>query len=168
MKRAVTAALAAGLNKLGLGRRAMGMIFSRMLNVSEEEAMGERGAAVARKMERLPLADAEGRLRAAVEGLLGERAQQRGFRAWLARKIQAAALRRVEAITLVQFRKEEAAHGGVDLILVRDELGGKIDGLAGGAVEAAGRKVTAVALAVVLLVAIGGAFAIREAFAHAA
>lgn len=168
MKRAVTAALAAGLNKLGLGRRAMGMIFGRLLDVSEEEALGERGRAAAKTLERLPLSDAEARLRRAVTSLVGERAQKTGFRAFIARKIQETALRQVEKVTLAQFRKENAEHGGVDLILVRDELGVKIDALAGSAVESAGRKVTFIALGAVLLVSLFGSLGIREMFARMA
>jgi len=167
LKRAVAAALVAGLKKLQLGRRALGMIFSRLLDVSEDDAMGERGASLAKKAERLPLAVAEARLAGVVNGLVGERAQKKGFRAAIARRIQASALRRVESLTLKQFRGQDAQHGGVDLILVRDELSERVDAMVAGAVQAASRKLTLVAISLVLLLCLGGAFGIKAAFAHA-
>jgi hypothetical protein len=164
VKRAVTTALAAGLERLGLGGRALKMMFERVLTVKDEEKMGERGAAAAQMAERVPLADAEARLEGAVKALLAERAQQRGVRAWFARKLQAAALQRVRALTLARFRSADAEYGGVDLIMVRDELGEKIDATLVGTLRAAATKVTLLALSLVLLVSLGGAFAIRTAF----
>jgi len=51
---------------------------------------------------------------------------------------------------------------------VRDELSEKVDAMVAGAVQAASRKVTLLALTIVLFVSIVGAFAIAEAFARAA
>lgn len=164
VKRAVTGALAHALVKLGLGERAMRMIFERMLGVHAEMAHGERGHHVAQKAERLPLREAEQRLRGVVDSLVAERAAKQGVRAFFARKIRDSALRRVEQITLAEFRKEDASHGGVDLVKVREDLGARIDSLAGDAVGAAAKKVTLLAIGGVLLLSIGGAFAIREIF----
>ncbi len=164
LKRTIATALTAGLERLGLGGRALRMIFDRLLAVREEDSMGERGAAGAKMLERVPLAEAEARLERAVENLLAERARQRGLRAWLARKLQAAALERVKSVTLARFRSADAEHGGVDLILVRDGLGDKVDAMLVDTMRAAATKVTALALSLVLLLSLGGAFAIRVAF----
>jgi len=164
VQRAVTTALSAGLERLGLGGRALKMIFERVLRVREEEQMGERGKAAAQVTERVPLAEAEARLERAVNGLLAERAGKRGVRAWFARKLQAAALERVRALTLARFRSADAEYGGVDLIMVRDQLGEKIDATLVQTLRAAATKVTLLALSLVLLLSLGGAFAIRVAF----
>jgi hypothetical protein len=142
MKRAVLQATAHGLATLGLSQRLLSLVFDRMLEVDASAPQGERGGAIARAAERMPLSTAERRLRDALESVLRERAEMRGIRAFVARKIQAAALERIEKATLRAFRSEESAHGGVDLARVRDTLSTHIDAMVLDAVRAASMKVT--------------------------
>ncbi len=127
-KNAVLRGAIAGLQRLGLGGRLVRAAFSR-LGVADDTAHGERAGTLGRVAERVPLQAAEQRFTAAVAGLLAERAAKTGVRAWLARRLMATVLERVSRVTLARFRQDEAQHGGVDLTLVRDELGGSIDGL---------------------------------------
>jgi hypothetical protein len=126
VKNAVMRGLLHGLQKLALGRRVLGVLFAK-LGVTEDGTQGERAGAIVRTIERIPLREAEVRLRGAVNAVLAERAEKTGMRAWLARKLIALAVTRIEAITLARFRSEDAKSGGVDLLIVRDELSKTID-----------------------------------------
>lgn len=126
VKNAVMRGLLHGLQKLALGKRVLGVLFAK-LGVTDDSTQGERAGALGRTVERVPLRDAEARLRGAVNAVLAERAEKTGVRAWLARKLIASAVTRIEAITLARFRSEDAQAGGVDLLVVRDELSTTID-----------------------------------------
>lgn len=126
VKNAVLRGLLHGLQRLALGRRILEVLFNR-LGITEGTTHGDRGGAALQVVERVPLRDAEDRLRSAVEGLLAERAAKSGVRAWLARQLIAAAVTRIERITLARFRADDAKEPGVDLLLVRDELSATID-----------------------------------------
>ncbi len=130
VKNAVMRGLLHGIERLGLSAKLLRILFDQ-IGVTEASEQGERAGAVGRAAERVPLAQAEKRLRGAVEGLLGQRAAKTGVRAWMARKVMAGTLVRVEAVTLTRFREDDAKLGGVDLKLVRDELGAGIDGAIG-------------------------------------
>ncbi|MEW6433975.1 MAG: hypothetical protein AB1730_20940 [Myxococcota bacterium] len=126
VKNAVMRGLLHGLQKLALGKRVLGVLFAK-LGVTEDSTQGERAGAIGRTLERVPLRDAETKLRGAVNAVLSERAEKTGVRAWMARKLIAAAVTRIEAITLARFRTQDAKAGGVDLLVVRDELSTTID-----------------------------------------
>jgi hypothetical protein len=121
--RGVVNAVVVGLRRWQLGRVAVGRVFEWMLGVREEGEVGERGGVVARGLERLPLAQANERLDAAVRAVTGEA----GEAGWLRRTIQRVLLKGVRAVTLARFRDDAARHGGIDLMKVRDELGGSVD-----------------------------------------
>lgn len=127
VKNAIMRGLLHGLQKLQLGSRVLTLLFNQ-LGVTERSTQGERAGAVGRTVERLPLREAEAKLSGAVNALLAERAAKTGVRAWLARKLVVAALTRIESITLARFRSDDAKSGGVDLLVVRDELADGIDG----------------------------------------
>jgi len=141
VKNAVLRALLTAVQQLALGGRVTRLLFER-LGVGEASSHGERSGTLGRVVERLPLRDAEARLRGAVEGLLVERSEKTGLRAWLARRLLSAAVERVESLTLARLRSDDAAHGGVDLVLVRDELAGAIDGLLVGQLEGHALRLT--------------------------
>jgi hypothetical protein len=126
VKNAVMRGLLHGLEKLQLGNRVLKLLFNQ-LGVTENSTQGERAGAIGRTVERLPLREAEARLSGAVKGLLDARAGKTGLRAWMARKLMETTLTRIESITLARFRSEEAKAGGVDLLVVRDELAATID-----------------------------------------
>ena len=126
VKNAVMRGLLHGLEKLALGKRVLGVLFGK-LGVTDDSTQGERAGAIGRTVERVPLREAEDRLRGAVNSVLAERAGKTGFRAWIARKLIASAVTRIEAIPLARFRSDDAKAGGVDLLVVRDELSATID-----------------------------------------
>jgi hypothetical protein len=122
-KRGVVMALAQALGELRLARAVVRLVFGRLLGVAEGEEHGERGGRVARAAERLPLAEAERRLTGVVRDVAGET----GKGGWLRRTIQARLLALVQKYTLARFREEDAAHGGVDLLKLKDDLEGRVD-----------------------------------------
>lgn len=126
VKNAIMRGLLHGLQKLSLGTRLLKVLFGQ-LGVTEASEQGDRAGALGRTIEKLPLRDAEQRLSGAVKSLLDARAQQTGLRAWLSRKLMTTVLEKIEKLTLARFRSEDAAHGGVDLLVVRDELATGID-----------------------------------------
>jgi len=142
MKRAIGTALVHALGELGLGRRLVGGLFRQILGVTEEGTHGDRGVAVARVAERVPLAQAEQRLRSAVERLLAAPSEGGGLGGWLRRKVEGALVDRVELLTLARFREASAAEGGVDLVRVRDELVQQADALAADQVRGALSRIT--------------------------
>ena len=124
-KRAIVMALAHGLTTLHLGKSAVRLVFGRLLGVSAEGEVGERGGAVAQTIERLPLAQAEKRLTEAISGLTVESG---GASGWFRRGLQRRLLGSVQKYTLARFR-EEGAQRGVDLVKAQTELEGKMDTL---------------------------------------
>jgi hypothetical protein len=135
VKNAVMRGLLHGLKTLNLGTRLFTMLFDK-LGVTEESKKGDRAGALGRAVERIPLQQAEERLSNAVLSVLAERAGKTGFRAWLAGKLISSAVERIQSITLARFRSENAKAGGVDLIVVRDELIVTIDKTLAGMISA--------------------------------
>lgn len=143
VKRAVLQALRQGVSRLQLGQRTFGALFARILGLSGAKGVGmagERGGAVAKIVEKLPLARAEQLLSEAVAGLYKEGGVSGFFRTRLHRAI----VERVAAITLARLRAEGAQAGGVDLIKVRDELAEKSEELLCSVFDKAMLKLTAV------------------------
>jgi hypothetical protein len=117
-KRAMAMGTVDSITRLQLGRVFVGSLFDRIMNLVEGEQAGERGHVVTKGAERIPLAKAEDLLRRAVQKLTGD-TEGAG---WLRRKIQTRLTTTVEKYTLARFRDENAQHGGVDLVKVREEL----------------------------------------------
>jgi hypothetical protein len=123
-KRAVVMALVHGLHSLQLGQTAVRLVFTRLLGVAESQESGSRDGAVVLAAERLPLAQAESRLTAAVNHLLAAPAGEGG---WFRRRVQAVLLKTVQRFTLARFREEGGRSGGVDLAKVLGELESRAD-----------------------------------------
>jgi len=123
-KRAVVMAVAHGLGTLRLGRSVVRVVFERMLGVAGGGEMGERGGRITRGLERLPLAQADELLSGAVRHVMSDAAQG----GWLRRTIQGRLLEAIRKYTLARFREEEAKHGGIDLLKVKEELEQTVDG----------------------------------------
>jgi hypothetical protein len=148
-KRAVVMTLAHALAVLRLGGRLVRLLFDRMLGAVPGGEAGERGGTVARALERLPLAQAERLLAAAVAGATGAADDEGG---WLRRVVRARLLALVRKYTLARFRDEDARHGGVDLVQLKSELEERIDDALAARVRGSLRVWTA--LAVVALPAV--------------
>src|SRR5439155_13336193 len=109
-KRALLRAALAGLNRYGLGKATVRLLFGRALGPSAEEATGGWRGAFTRSVERLPLAEAERRLARAVQqketsstsGGLANRLWR-----WLQRRL----VRSVQTLTLARLREYNARHG---------------------------------------------------------
>ncbi|MCB9535634.1 MAG: hypothetical protein H6704_05150 [Myxococcales bacterium] len=157
VKRAVAAGLGAAAEVVKPGRGILTELFARILGVHDDALMGQRGGAVTRAAENLPLREAEARLRAAVEAMAQAPLEGAGARAGLRRRIRDAALARVERLTLAQLRAADAPASGVDLGAARDALIERVDAaLIEGAADAA-RRFT--------LLACGGAATVTLALA---
>jgi hypothetical protein len=160
-ERAVAAAVVAGIEQTALGSRMARLLFARLLRVDAAKLHGERGVAAAVRAERLPLAQAEAQLRAAVDALITEPDGQTGPRAWLARRLRAALLGRIEGVTLARFRQQGQEHGGVDLVMVQTELAATIDARLVEHFESASRRLTLLAVGLFAAGSIGAALALR-------
>ncbi len=123
-KRGLALPLLHGLEQLQLGRKGVGLVFDRILKLSEGTAIGGRDTGVARALERVPLAQAERLLGDAVCDTIRGDAEA----GWLRRTLQSRLLSMVSRYTLARFRETDAAHGGVDLARVRTEIETQIDG----------------------------------------
>lgn len=159
MKRAVGSSLAAAFSNLQLGSRIARVVFARVLEVEAVDPHGDRGVAVARTAERVPLAAAEQRLRAAIDTVL--RVREGTPVGFFRRRLQKAAVDKVEQYTLAQFREQQAVAGGIDLIKVRDDVATRIDGAVSDALEGALKKTTALFVVGACVGALGGAWGLH-------
>lgn len=127
VKRAVLTALIRGAERFTLGQRVAQALFGALLGVKDDGApAGERGNALAQRAEKLPLAEAEARLRSAAARLRSS-AGADGVRGFFAARLHEALVEKIEAVTLARFRGDAAA--GVDLLKLRDELSRSADQL---------------------------------------
>lgn len=142
LKRALLTALHRGAGQARLGGRTVDALFRVMLGTQDGAAPG----AAAQLAARLPLAQAEERLRAAARSLLGAESDQGG----VTRRLHALLVGRIEELCLLRFRQEGAS--GVDLLKVRDDLRVRADEALGDSLLAGRRKLTlAYAVALPLL-----------------
>jgi len=148
-QRAAGAALMRGLGELKLGERTVALVFDRLLQSS-----------AAPTLERLPMAQAEARLREVIEGLTSG-AGEGGLKGWLLGKLRSRLLEKVSLATLARFREEGQADGGVDLVKVRDDLSARADSLLKGKVQSALRRTTLILAGVATLVPLAVAVALR-------
>jgi len=128
-RRALVAASGHGLRKFALGRSSVRFVFERLLGVSPEQVPGERAGRVARTLERLPLAQAEQRLRDIIGQITAAPPGGGGVSGWLRRRVQAALFGLVGKYTLARFRQEGADEEGVNLVKVQADLEERIDDL---------------------------------------
>jgi hypothetical protein len=166
-KNAVLRGVLEGVRSLGLGAKTVTAIFS-YLGVTDASTHGERGGLTAKVAERIPLREAEARLRSAAESLLHERSTQTGVRGWLARKLLGAIVEKVERLTLARLHAMDSDHGGIDLAKVRAELATSADTLLARQIEAQMQRLTRLVaigymLSVALVAVVAGA-----AFKHEA
>ena len=159
VKRALGTAIMRGLESAQLGARGLEVIMVRLLKFDAEETHGERGRKVAQVTEKIPLTEAETRLKTTVEGLVRAPIEGGGGSGWLKRRITRALFERIEWVTLAAFRDEDRATGGVDLVVVRDKLSTQIDELLLDRVQSTMRTATALlglaSVALTLLAAYG-------------
>ena len=142
VKRTVASTLCHAVDKLDLGPKGLELIFSHMLEVQGTEAQGDRGTDHARMAENLPLGEAEDRLKSAVTRVLKTPTEGGGPGGYLRRKFLGTLVRKIELVTLAEFRTAEQAASGVNLALLRDRLGQQIDVRLLALVRSASRKTT--------------------------
>ena len=135
VKRAVLTALRQGVQRMKLGERTVGALFTRIFSLPGAQAVRV-----------LPLDKAEALLRDAVAGLYKEG----GVSGFLRVRLHNALVERIETITLSRFRAEGEKAGGIDLNKVRDELSVKSDELLCNVFDKALTKIT-----VLILLALG-------------
>ena len=148
LKTAVVGAIRVAVERLALGRRLAGRVFARL-----------EGTAVAAHAERIPLAQAEQKLRAAIGGVQRE---DLAGQTWAVRKVGEKVLGAIETVTLARFREEGQATGGISVARTGAVVGETIDGFV---LDTLAKKVTALtALAAggALLLCIAAAFVIRQ------
>jgi hypothetical protein len=120
-KKTMVAALARGVETLGLGRAAVRTIFERVFAVSPD------GAAPATQIaSRVPLSEAATLLKRAVNGILTS-TEGHGPANLVQRKLKSWLLAAIERYTLGRFRVENQTHGGIDLAQLKSELETNID-----------------------------------------
>jgi hypothetical protein len=115
-QRAVGSALLEGLKRAQLGTRTVRALFDALA--------ATRGA---QALERLPLAQAEEKLRAVAHQIITSPVEGGGLRASLGRKIRNGLVEKVEALTVKRFRAEGADAGGIDVKRIGEELAAKAD-----------------------------------------
>jgi hypothetical protein len=161
-KRAIFAGVLATARRQRVGSYLVTSVFDRLLGVSSEGEAGARGGRVVQSIERVPLNQAASKLRMAVIHQVRAAPQGGGLSGFLKRKIEAVLLSYIETFTLARFRDDAAAHGGIDLIKVRDELATTADNLIAERIEEAMLKLTILLMAGAALVSIGAAFGVKQ------
>lgn len=120
-KRAVSVTCAHALRTTGLASLAINFIFQGLV-LDASLTHGERGHLVTKAGERIPLRQCEDALKSRVDALLAQPREKRGIRAWLLRATQTLLLKAIAKLTLAELRRDDSAHGGVDLHKVREKL----------------------------------------------
>jgi hypothetical protein len=146
-RRGLLHTLTQGIRTFGLGKSLTRLLFDRLLAVPPERQDAGAGGRVARAVERLPLAQAEQRLRGAVSGLVKAEPTGGGVSGWFRRRLEGALLGWVEAFTLARFREPDGGPDGVDLVKARADLESRVDGLMLGRLRGGLRLWTALVLA---------------------
>ncbi|HEY0133570.1 MAG TPA: hypothetical protein VGB85_05805, partial [Nannocystis sp.] len=82
--------------------------------------------------------------------------------AWFQRKLQVRLMNAISRVTLAELRSVAGASGGVDLVRVRDDLGGRIDAMLRARVEGGTRKLTLMLVAACIVLAIASTLAIQR------
>ena len=156
VKRAVGEAVLFGLQKLRIGDRTSGMLFER-LGIHAVDRAGERGGQVVQAIERVPLVEAEKKLRDAVDSVL--RVQDGGGGGFFQKRIRQTLVTQISRLTLARFRAHDKELPGVDLRRVRVEVAERADTALAEAVGGALLKTTLLVLGLAsfgsLLVAYG-------------
>jgi len=122
-KRSILMALMHGLGSLQLGSSLVRLVFERMLRIVEGKEVGGGNTRIAHEIGRLPFSQANQLLTGAVQSVLGDKEEE----GWLRRRIRARLLGVVQKYTLTRFRREDAEHGNIDLLKVKQELEQSVD-----------------------------------------
>jgi len=142
MKRAVATGVIHAIEAMGVGAKGIEVLFESLLQLQAEDKHADRGAALAKAAENLPLVEAEARLKSAVSHIVTAPDAGGGSAGWVKRKMVGAIFEKIEQITLDEFRREDQTGSGVDLVLVQNRLGNKVDHLLMDMSAAAARKIT--------------------------
>ncbi len=126
-KRAVAMALVHAIRVHHLGQTTVRWLFQRLLGITVEQPIGQRGGMVARAVERVPLAQLEKRMNETIGDVLAGEAAGGDLKTWLRRRVQRRLLGMVQKYTMARFREADAQYGGVDLAAVQSELESSID-----------------------------------------
>ncbi len=148
VKTAIVSAVSAGIERLALGRRLSELVFSRL-----------KGTAVAGHAERVPLAQAEQKLRAAIGGV---RREDLAGKSWAVRKVGEKVLGAIETLTLARFREEGKTSGGIDMSRTGTVVGEMIDGFVLDTITKKITALTAIVAGLTLAVCLAAAFGIRQ------
>ena len=160
IKRALAAAVCDAVDKLDLGPKALKMIFERIFEVEASETQGERGITSAKTVENLPLIQAEAKLKGAVESLLSAPDEGGGVGGYVRRKTLTVAVRKIEVVTLDEFRSADQEADGVDLVMIEERLGEEIDALLLRLIESTSRKTNTLLVGILLALCIGSTWAL--------
>ena len=161
-QRATAVALMCGLRNMHLGQTVVKPLFARLLGITDEGVLGQRGNLAAQAVERVPLAQAETRLRQVIDDYVRPSPDAGGLTGWFRRRLQARLLRGVEQCTLAQLRQHGTAEGGIDLVKARADLENRIDRLLLARVRSTAVRLTALTVAVTILVVVTLALAIQR------
>lgn len=121
-KRAIATACIHGVQSFSLGGLVARSLFERLANVAGDVA----GGSVAESLRRLPLDQAQQKLRQLADGLLAQQTNG-GITGWLRRRLFTKVLTQVEAFSLARFRSEDDSQQGLDLAKIQSELETQID-----------------------------------------
>lgn len=110
------------IRRFQVPERLLHPLFERILGVGDPGTPGK----IAQAAQRVPLAEAEARLRSAASSLVKD-PQENGLRSALQRTAHGRIVSAIRSVTLARFRQDGADTGGVDLAKVRDELVARID-----------------------------------------
>lgn len=159
VKRAVGSAVLYGLQKLRIGDRTTALLFER-IGIHAVDRAGERGGEVVKRVERVPLADAERWLRDGVDHVL--RVQDAGGAGFFQKRIRQTLVHQISRLTLTRFRAHDKELPGVDLRRVRVEVAERADSALVEAMAGALLKTTVLVLGLASFASLLIAYGIRR------
>jgi hypothetical protein len=161
-QRGAARAIMKGIEQHALASQAVGLVFGKLLGLADDAPEGERGNAAAQAIERLPLGEAESRLRSAMDTARRE-IDDGAVSGWLATRVHTRLIGVVEQITLARFRTADATKG-IDLLQVRDALAEELERQVRRQIKGAVQRATLGLLLASVALSVGIAVAVRYGF----
>jgi hypothetical protein len=153
LKRALATMIVVAVRRFGIARRALGLLFDGMGRLLSARALD--------KVQRLPLRQAEELLREAIAPLSGEVESAGWFRRFIVGWVHRRLVKWVALLTLAEFRRTDADHGGIELAVVHERLAVKIDQLVEKRVLGGVRKMIWMIVGITLIVALAASVGVR-------
>jgi len=159
-QRAGLFALAEAVEGSGIASRALKSVYGKI--IGDDNDQDEQGR-IARTVGRTSRSEAEARLDGAIAAA-DPSLHAGGLLAGVFRHAQLLLMKAIRRISLEEFRRDDSAGGGVDLVKVRERIAERIGASAATAIRRRARWITIAYVSLTIVITLSVAWALRELF----